>query len=655
MMNRTYRTYLLSTLAALVAAISFTADGLAQASRTFFISDVDASQFPTVSFRLRAVDIDNRVVEGLNSESLTVYENGQQVGEVQVTPHQDGPITYIFVIDAGSNYLSMNRQIPVVQVLNTLATDEYFRDGVDTAVILARQISGGLEQTNVIQPPTQSRSEFSTGVALIRGLDRSLTATEGLQGVQDAIRMIPDILEEHGDQTTAIIFMTYYIEEPAINVAPTTAEKVAEQAELIHTPVYVFHTHPGATRADTLTILADGSSGEYEHLRSATFRAAIASVYQSIASQREYYEVSYSSPLADPESRQITVNSPTPPEEGTTGTYQIQVLPPDVAITEPAPNSTLRREEFLGEEEDAVPAFDVNETNVIAEASFPDEHPRSIETAELLVNGTLVDQVEAAPDQTRFEFVWDLSAFDTEGTQPVTLSVRVTDELGLEGQGDISLALEVTLLEEQTGLDMSRVAAIGVPALCLIGLALAAAVGGAAYLIRKGSGPSAESGEPGKAPMATMFSAEAHDLVLATLTVIEGPSGMVGEILRITGLSTALGRDPAQTDISFYADQQSSVSRVHCEIVLEDDNAFRLIDRNSSAGTWLNGRKIHPEVPVVIEDQDEIVMGDLAQRGVKLEFNFATPDEHRPYSGTADDRTHLLPDQDPADWSPSDD
>ncbi len=50
-----------------------------------------------------------------------------------------------------------------------------------------------------------------------------------------------------------------------------------------------------------------------------------------------------------------------------------------------------------------------------------------------------------------------------------------------------------------------------------------------------------------------------------------------------------------------------------------------------------------PNSPVVLADGDEIVLGDLAQRGVKLQFNFARTEENAsPYSGTADDRTHLI-------------
>ena len=85
-------------------------------------------------------------------------------------------------------------------------------------------------------------------------------------------------------------------------------------------------------------------------------------------------------------------------------------------------------------------------------------------------------------------------------------------------------------------------------------------------------------------------------------------------------------------------------------MVLDDDNVFRLIDKNSSSGTRLNGRQIKPEVAVDLAEGDEIVLGNLAQKGVKLRFNYMSGDDDVQLSGNADDRTHLLSDEDARNW-----
>jgi pSer/pThr/pTyr-binding forkhead associated (FHA) protein len=196
----------------------------------------------------------------------------------------------------------------------------------------------------------------------------------------------------------------------------------------------------------------------------------------------------------------------------------------------------------------------------------------------------------------------------------------------------------------------SRVA-LAIPVLCILGAVAAVVLGGGFYLLRSRTG-APRAAAPSEAPQAgaTMM---ASDMVmaapLATLTVLEGPKGMVDEVLRVYG-NTTMGRNPAQVSLAFYADEESSVSRLHAAIDPDPSGDFNLTDRNSSAGTRLNGRQIQAGVPVTLEDGDEIVLGDLARRGVKLRFNLATGESVGPYSGSADDRTHLVGDRGLPDW-----
>jgi pSer/pThr/pTyr-binding forkhead associated (FHA) protein len=108
-----------------------------------------------------------------------------------------------------------------------------------------------------------------------------------------------------------------------------------------------------------------------------------------------------------------------------------------------------------------------------------------------------------------------------------------------------------------------------------------------------------------------------------------------------------IGRNAQTTDIQFFADEESSVSRVHCT-VQKDGPTFKLTDNGSSAGTRLNGRLLPPNDPVVLADNDEIVLGDLGRRGVKMRFNLVSEPGEVKYSGVADDRTRIM-DEPPPD------
>ena len=649
MMTRILRTAYFTIL---LLTIVGTFGVMAQSGLTFFITDVDASSFPQVQFSVRAIELGNKVVSGLNPSNLTVYENGQQVSDLQVTPHADGPITFIFMIDQGrlANYTSF-RLNGIRQVISTLVSGGYFVEGRDTVMVLGRQYINS-DQTVTLLPATQTATDLTTWVANFN-FDRGAGSTKGLLGVEDAIREMVELVPVTGSRTTAIIYVTRYIEDPSYLVAPTSAQNTAAEARKNNVSINVFHTDFSQSRQDALQVLAFGSDGQYASLDRNNFLGAVTSVYQAIDSQRIYYSVSYRSPVADSGRREITINTPGRPSEGVTGGYEIVVQAPSVTITEPIANSTIRREAVI-EEEGMLPTFDTTRVRVGAKVTWADGLPRVIQSAQFFANSNLEDTIEVAPDQTQFEFEWDLSDIISEGLNPVILEVRIEDELGLVADAESVVNVEV-IIPETTTTGGSGITFLGGLAVFIAGILVAGGVGGGIYWYWTRKRPSTVEIEPEMEEVespATLFAVDLDhpELTLATLTVLEGPSGLIGEVFRINSPTTAIGRNPSQVDIVFYADEESSVSRLHCTIQLDDDNTFKITDNNSSAGTRLNGRQIHPDVPVVLDDGDEIVLGALAQRGVKLQFNFATEESLGPLSGSADDRTHLVSDIDIGDW-----
>lgn len=623
----------------------------AQSGLTFFVTVEDTSAFPQVLIRLRAVELGNRVVSSLNTSTLAVYENGQQVSDLEITPQDDGAITYIFVIDQGrsSNYTSFQLS-NIRQVISTLVSGGYFIDGRDTVLILGRQ-NINTDQTVTLLPATKTATELTTWVANFN-FDRGTGATKGLLGVDDAIRNLNELVPVPGSQTTAIIFITRYIEDPSNSVAPTSAQNTAAEARRNYTSIYVFQTDTNQYRKEALQILANGSDGQYAGLTRNSFLNAVTTVYQAIDAQRAYYSVSYRSPVAESGRREITINTPGRPSEGVFGAYEITLQPPSVNITEPVVNSTIRREAGMAGE-DNVPTFDITHIRVAAEATWADGFPRQIQNAKLYVDDELEDTAEITLGLNQFEFDWDLSDITTEGLNSITLEVRVEDELGLIAADTSQVNVEVIIPDNlSSGLKLtSTVTAIGVVIICLGGIIAAGVIGGGIYLYTKrSSSASTEEDAAQDEVMPTIFAADSPELVLATLTVLEGPSGLIGELFKISTFVTTLGRDPAQTDIAFYPDEASSVSRVHCILELDDDNSFRITDQDSPSGTRLNGRALKPNVSVVLANEDEIVLGSLAHRGVKLRFNFPPDESVGPVLGDADDRTHLLGDQDLSEW-----
>jgi pSer/pThr/pTyr-binding forkhead associated (FHA) protein len=630
---------------ALISLIGRGQPAWAQAGTIFFITDVDSSQFPNVSFQLRAVDLNNRVVDGLSSTDLTIYENGQPVAPetVKVVPHNDGPITFLFLIDHGrlANFNEFGPQ-NIRQVFSALAGSGVFVNGRDQLEVMVRENINN-DRTETRLGPTQEIGDLTTWLANYPfEVRRSQNSTKGLEGVSDAIAEMGELVPIPGSQTAVIVLVTRFIEDPARSVAVVAAQNQANQAKSEFISIYPFATDRGQTNKEPLEILAEISNGRYTALQRTTAGALAEDVYGEINTQRVYYTVSYQSSLADTGPRVITVNSSEVPPVGEVGTYQVSPEPPVATVVEPVAGTVVQREAVLDSEGE--PVYSPTTLKVVADVSFPDGYTRSLQSAELLVNGTSQETVTPVPGASQVRLDLDLSQFSSAGTTQVALEVKVVDSLGLETSADTSVVVEVAPPPRGAPGSAVAIGAMGFLGLaCITGIILLAVGGGYYFLRIRSPRTAAPDSRPVQAePLHTILAGEAFkDQLLATLTVLEGPAGLVGEALSVFKPTTVIGRNPQTTDIHFYAEEESSVSRIHCTIQ-RDAGTFKLTDNGSSAGTRLNGRAIPANDPVVLADNDEIVLGDLGRRGVKMRFNIVADSGGAKYSGSADDRTRII-------------
>ena len=436
---------LLSVIILLVVGLTLPLAALAQGGTTYFVFNVNATTFPDVQFDLRAVDLNNAPIQGLNNANTVVYENGQPVANAVITPRVDGPVNYIFVIDQGrlANYQIFGLNNIRLAVTN-LVSGGYFKDGVDTVTVLARQNINS-DQTITWVPTTSSGSDLTTFMANFN-FARGNAPTKGLLGIEDAItNQAPKIVTSQGSETTVIIFITRYLEDPPNSVAVTAAQNTAALAKTNNISVYVFQTDFGKFNNQPLQALATGATGVYVPLRGSTVVTDTSNVYQVINAQRATYTVSYRSTLAVTGQRQITINAAQPTGNGTVGICEATVQAPTVSISEPTPNTTIRRELQLSSDGSNV-VYDINSQHISADITWLDT-PRLIKSVELFANGVSQGTQEAQePGQTKFEFDWDLSDIDTVGTTPVTIAVTVTDELDLTDTAETTVNVEVIAL-----------------------------------------------------------------------------------------------------------------------------------------------------------------------------------------------------------------
>ncbi len=66
-----------------------------------------------------------------------------------------------------------------------------------------------------------------------------------------------------------------------------------------------------------------------------------------------------------------------------------------------------------------------------------------------------------------------------------------------------------------------------------------------------------------------------------------------------------------EIDLSPFDAFKKGVSRLHASIRVEDNQTVKLVDLGSTNGTWVNGSKIEPHIPVTLHHGDVIALGKL--------------------------------------------
>jgi FHA domain len=589
--------------------------GAAQASNTYYISTVDSSKFPLVQFRLRALDLNNIAIGNLTPANLPVFENGKPVPakDVQVTSHTDGPLTIVFVVDLGaqSNYAANIGALR--QAIARLVDGGYFVDGRDTVKLVVRDNPGSGDRTTTKLAPTSHGRELVDFVTNY-SFPRSPGRTKGLKAIDDAISAMSQLVAEPGTQDAAIIFIDRAIEDPQANVAVTAAQNSASDAKSNFITVHAIQADATLPDQQPLQVVAQGANGKFVKLLSSAAGAAVDGIYQALSAQRQYYTVSYVSPSGASGSREITVGSPEKPSVGKTGNYGVNVAPPLVTLT---PQTTfLRRSPIAGATTGQNPYGPLS-VRATVNISWTDGITRAIQEIELDVNGVKKDSKTAAQlpaGTTSLEMVADLSDITNVGTNVATLSVRVLDALGTEATAQEQVTVEVAAAPTPTPapppatpVDSTVVILLAVLVVLFILIIVVAIV-----LLRRGKTGAAagRNGSSAKAPPSVA--------PLATLIVEQGPAAVLHQPIAITRPRTVLGRDPTQCDVTFYKGEQSSVSGVHA--VIESSQGFSITDNGSTNGTRVNGKKLSVGIAQPVRDGDEIILGDLLNRGVKLRF-----------------------------------
>lgn len=596
---------------------------LAQENTWMGITSIDSSEFPTVQLNLIASDGTGQRLTDLTG--LEISEDNLAISDYTIEEVPVG-IELTFVIDANVNIQARDDETNLTRL-------EKVRDNIIT---FAQQYMDDtqLDRVSIVVPGDASGtivlddSPFPNAVINeINFYEPSLPNTTPLNEMMTLALENAGENHEEGRYQAIILFSDAGQIDQQLDTAA-----VVTRAQELNLSIFgvILGALADANEIANMTALTDPTRGTYVHMGELGVAEPI---YAQIQGQRAQYQIQYQSQANTSGDHIVTTSL-----NGATANsqFELELAPPatSLAIDNSQP---IRR--VLPSPEAALSAAEPTVQPIAALIEWPDGHPRSIASASLVINS--VPQPPVPDPQIGADNIimleWDISNLD-EGSY--TLSVHLTDALGLESQSDplpMELIVEgravapeepevqpTAVPEEEPAIEPeSLLQNLGVVGIILGVLALIVALAVLIFAIsvvrrRRPAAVSETTSQPAPAEAqqdvehdATQVLMPAFAANLSAIAYLEPleNAGDQSDNMPITSANMAIGRDPKLADIRF---AHKSVSRLHARII-EKNGIFQLYDEGSASGTYINYEQISLQ-PQRLNDNDDIHFGQVHVR-----------------------------------------
>lgn len=589
------------------------------------LTAVDSNNFPEIRAYLSVTDAAGQHIPGLPASAFTLIENSAPARQLSIIEADLGT-QVVFVLDANAafkprNEAGVTRLDFLKEAINQFA--QTMTDGDDVTLVAPEATL--IAHTRSAQPVLDAVARYESSFA----------------GTNSQADLLSIGLNFAGDATPRPGMRRVLVVAANGLQAGVPVDDLIARAQLaqiqIHT-VYVGSADglelPGIANLRKLAAETGGQSVSLDN------PGALGPIFNTILGQRQQYQLTYRSALI--ETGQHTLSARVQLPDGTplstaAFNFPLRVEPP--LITLPNLPTTLE-------------AGTLANFPLPVQITFPDGHARSLQQAQLLVNGQAVD---IRTEGTLTALTWPLGNYTESLTY--TVQARVTDELGLTAETQpVEVFVNVPTLAV-TASTASAATSPEAPMALIIGGALAVAallIGGGAFWwwrsqpapglppeftsptrpVRRKPSPGASTLPPkprdigDTIPIKTPLPAKKHKtlpkmpipnfgrgpktLGKACLEIVEsGGGGAPREAVQIFERPVKLGRDSALAEVIF---EDKSVSRLHARITEVEPGVFRIFDEGSTSGTWVNFTQING-------DGQTLKSGDVINLGrVQLKF-----------------------------------
>lgn len=598
--------------------------------RKIIITDVDYSEFPDISTKVRVLTDKRNPVTSLTKEDIKITEDDQVIEDFSLKKVNAGiKVAIVFDVGAGVYHLGATGESQFDE-MKTIA--KKFVDSMDTRdsaeLILVRGA-----QTRVLEPLKNDKEELLREINNL-SVGEPRTLTNGLDGIKQGLN---DLKEATGTQTPlAVLFLTPGIQSK-YQGERTSYDDIRNILENMDVPIHTVLVRDNDNKED-LEQLAEDSQAYFQRYTDVSVLESLFSLFEA---QRWQYEISYRSSSGSAGERQLKVAANTESASPVYDVYSFVVQPepqaPEIlSLTVNNGNPVVREAESHDSDLTDIPITDAQ-----IMVQIPEDFDRTITKAELFVDGEPhgkpLTNLESSKD---IIFTWDLRTYTTVGEKTHRLEVRIKDELGFESSlgKQIIVAVRVPLAptprptlistSDPRCESLKKVPLLydtcinsGITPgimLTIVTIIIATASIGAVLWFRPDVRQKVGKAAKGLTDRLGITSSEPK----AYLELLKGPQNIeLKERYGIFG-ETPIGRDPGFAELIF---DSTKVSRLHCALHYKGGE-WSIEDKESSNGTFLNGRQLTPREPVALHDEDVIELTQVERGGIKFRFSIVEED-----------------------------
>lgn len=593
-----------AALLAVLAILTAGPPAYAQGSATLRISPPNTDHFPTVSVRASILDRTGIPITDLSRESFQVVEDGQPVAVSSIEQGQAG-IRQVFVLNT----------VETMGVRDSRGRTrfDYMRAALMDWYQLAPANDFGLDDLSLVT---------SQGVLISHAGSTALLASQlnqltpefpvGADRLEALMAGIGLISSESGalEGPAAVVFAT----PPLLDLQDSDFQNAVSQGRQSGIAVYPVIVGLSEESEEPIDLspfqrLADSTGGSLTILDSQV--PDLSNLASRLISARTQYLLEYQSQIT--QSGQHGLRLEVISDELSLGSgereFAVEVAPPEILLVQP-PASIRRHTDDPTLPLDQVPPSSMVLNTLI---TFPDHHPRSIRSIELIVDGQTFSESSTPPFD---QITWDLAGY-LQDSRPL-IQVVVTDVLGLRSE---SMPHRVDLAVDVPTVSLFALGPALVPLLAILGIM---AVGIAAVIVFMRIGRARRLDRSSLSPRSTGLQRlqrasldHAGELAEPEAFLVPVQDGMPnGPAIPLIGVDLTLGSDAT---LAAHPILEPSVSGLHGRLIRQADGSYLVVDQDSTAGTWVN----HQALP---REGMRLRHGDLVHLGrVCLRFELAEP------------------------------